>query len=68
VYAVCVHRMPAEGEAMLDYEDEWEEYDESTIWYYARKAGKRKGLGRNPTFVYISVNRKSEVRRGRNLT
>lgn len=51
---------------MYDYDDSWEDYDESTIWYYARNGKKRKGLGRTGGLVYISVNRKSKSQGGRN--
>lgn len=49
---------------MYDYDDSWEEYDESTIWYYARNDKKRKGLGRNERLVYIPVNRRSKSQGG----
>lgn len=59
-----VNRMRPEGISMYDYDDSWEEYDESTIWYYARNDKKHKGLGGNKRLVYIPVNRKSKSQGG----
>lgn len=50
------NRMRPEGLDMYDYEDSWEDYDETIIWYYSKRR-KHKGLGEKTRFVYIPVNR-----------